>query len=244
MKSDMTTDLSQPASVLAVGAHPDDIDFSCGASLAKWAASGAVIHELVCTDGSKGSWDPMADQKALAEMREHEQIAAHRALGGTGSVIFLRSTDGELDNSADLRREICHWIRVLKPDVVLGHDPWRQYTIHPDHRAAGFLMLDAVVAAGEALFFPQHPARIHRVQTVLLWKAQHVDHLENVGGHAEAKVQAVLAHKSQYQATYGVAPGQVPDISLVRDGVVSRLRESGLAHGVDLAEGFKRLDMG
>ena len=56
-----TVDQAVPASALAIGAHPDDIEFGCGATLAKWAAAGCRIHHLILTDGSKGSWDPDAD---------------------------------------------------------------------------------------------------------------------------------------------------------------------------------------
>ena len=64
-----THNLATPASVLAIGAHPDDVEFGCGATLAKWAADGCVVHHLICTDGSKGTWNPDADTRALAEQR-------------------------------------------------------------------------------------------------------------------------------------------------------------------------------
>ena len=57
----VTTDLATPARALAIGAHPDDIEFGAGATLAKWAADGCEVSLLICTDGSKGSWDPGAD---------------------------------------------------------------------------------------------------------------------------------------------------------------------------------------
>ena len=64
-----------PASALAVGAHPDDVEFGAGGTLAKWAAAGCVVHHLVCTDGSKGTWDPSAD---LAELVARRQRRAAR----------------------------------------------------------------------------------------------------------------------------------------------------------------------
>ena len=66
-------DLDVPSSALAIGAHPDDVEFGCGATLAKWAAAGCTIHHLVCTDGSKGTWDPDADTAALVKRRQDEQ---------------------------------------------------------------------------------------------------------------------------------------------------------------------------
>ena len=64
-----SVDLAVPGRVLAVGAHPDDIEFGCGATLAKWSAAGCAVHLLVLTDGSKGTWDPDADPAALAATR-------------------------------------------------------------------------------------------------------------------------------------------------------------------------------
>ncbi len=57
----ITVDRAVPDRALAVGAHPDDIEFGCGATLAKWAAAGCRVHHLILTDGSKGSWDSDAD---------------------------------------------------------------------------------------------------------------------------------------------------------------------------------------
>src|SRR6202522_1758014 len=88
----LTRDLPVPASALAIGAHPDDIEFGCGATLAKWAAAGTVLHHLVLTDGSKGSWDPALDESALIASRKEEQRRAATILGG-GHVTFLERTD-------------------------------------------------------------------------------------------------------------------------------------------------------
>ncbi|MHB8328045.1 MAG: PIG-L deacetylase family protein, partial [Acidimicrobiales bacterium] len=83
-----TTDLATPAVAMAVAAHPDDIEFGCGATLAKWAKSGCRIHHLVLTDGSKGTWEADDDVAVLVSARKEEQRAAARALGG-GDVVFL-----------------------------------------------------------------------------------------------------------------------------------------------------------
>ena len=71
-----TTNLPTPERVLAIAAHPDDIEFECGATLAKWAAAGAVVNHLICTDGSKGTWDTEADTVALVGIRQEEQREA------------------------------------------------------------------------------------------------------------------------------------------------------------------------
>src|SRR5580700_1047330 len=92
-----TVDLAVPHVALAVGAHPDDIEFGCGATLAKLAAAGCRVHHLVLTDGSKGTWDPSTDIDELKRARKEEQREAARLLGG-GDVTFLDRVDGELDS--------------------------------------------------------------------------------------------------------------------------------------------------
>lgn len=196
--------MNPPARALAIGAHADDIELQCGATLAKWAAAGCVVSHLVCTDGSKGSWDPGADTAALVATRQAEQRAAAAALGATGECVFLDAVDGELEVTFDRRRELARWIRVLRPDVVLGHDPWKHYRLHPDHRAAGFLTVDAVVAARDPHFFADLGVPHHRPRELWLFEAEAPDHVEDVAGFVDAKVDALLAHRSQWRSTFGI----------------------------------------
>src|SRR2546421_9788048 len=91
----LTTNLETPARALAIGAHPDDVEFGCGATLAKWAAAGCEIQHLICTDGSKGSWDPAENTVRLVAVRQEEQRNASPALGGKGEGVFLAWPDGE-----------------------------------------------------------------------------------------------------------------------------------------------------
>src|SRR5262245_59903263 len=111
--------LPLPASALAIAAHPDDVEFGCGATFAKWSAAGAVVHHFICTDGSKGSWDPTTDVDTLIAERQDEQRAAAAALGATGQVVFGGSVDGELEVTLERRAAIARCIRELRPDVVL-----------------------------------------------------------------------------------------------------------------------------
>ncbi|MDQ1372728.1 MAG: hypothetical protein QOJ09_66, partial [Actinomycetota bacterium] len=197
----ISVDLAVPERALAIAAHPDDVEFGCGATLAKWAAKGCRIHHLVCTDGSKGSWDPDEDVTELVVTRQEEQKAASRALGGDGDVVFLAYPDGELEAGARQRWEVAYWIRVLQPDVVLGHDPWRRYRLHPDHRNAGFLVTDGIVAARDPHFFPDQDVAPHRPSALLLWEADEPDHLENASGYVDTKIEALLEHRSQLRST-------------------------------------------
>ncbi|MDG2261607.1 MAG: PIG-L family deacetylase [Actinomycetota bacterium] len=201
----MNIDLDTPASAMAIVAHPDDAEFQCGSTLAKWAAAGTVVHHLVCTDGSKGTWDPAVDQAHLVATRQTEQREAARRLGATGEVVFLGWPDGELECGLRQRSQVAYWIRKLKPVVVLGHDPWKRYRLHPDHRNAGFLAVDAVVAARDPFFFVEHDIAHHRPEALLLFEAQEPDHAEDVTGYAGPKIEALLAHESQFETTHEIA---------------------------------------
>ncbi len=230
-------DLPTPTSALAIGAHPDDVEFGAGGTLAKWAADGCVVHHLVCTDGSKGTWDPAADLAALIAIRRDEQRAAAAALGATGEVIFLDQVDGELLDSAELRSAIARWIRVLRPEVVLGHDPWKRYRLHPDHRVAGFLTCDAIVAARDPHFFREHGLAAHRPGALLLWEADEPDHAEQVGAFVEAKLRALESHVSQFRSTMHAV--DETDLEPFRQRIRSRLAGLGEPFGWSAAEVFK-----
>jgi LmbE family N-acetylglucosaminyl deacetylase len=235
--------LPTPGRALAIGAHPDDIEFQCGATLAKWAAAGCVVDLLVLTDGSKGTWDPDADTRSLVATRQHEQREAAQALGAKGEVVFLHHVDGELQSGLPERDEVAYWIRRLQPDVVLGHDPWKRYRLHPDHRHAGWLTLDGVVAARDPHFYPHHDVDHHRPAAVLLFEADEPDHVEDVTGYGEAKIAALLAHRSQYVSTMFI-PEDDDGAALEAFGarVLDRLAAMGEPAGFALGESFKLLD--
>ncbi|TML38416.1 MAG: PIG-L family deacetylase [Actinobacteria bacterium] len=238
----MEVDLPVPSRALALGAHPDDIEFGCGATLAKWASLACEVHHVVCTDGSKGSWDPDEDTARLVAIRQDEQRAAARALGAKGEVVFLGWTDGELEAGQLQRAQVAYWIRRLRPDVVLGHDPWRRYRLHPDHRSAGFLATDGIVAARDPHFFPEQSAAPHRPSALLLWEADEPDHVESVEGFAEAKLDALLQHRSQLRSTMLIDdPEATEEVAAFRGRVLDRLGEHGALAGLVQGEAFKAL---
>jgi LmbE family N-acetylglucosaminyl deacetylase len=234
--------LPAPTSALAIVAHPDDAEFQCGATLAKWAAAGAVIHHLVCTDGSKGSWEVHEDTTALVATRQVEQRAAAKALGATGEQVFLDAVDGELEPSLARQAEVCRVIRELKPDVVLGHDPWRRWRLHPDHRNAGWLCTDGVVAARDPHFFPEQGIPHHRPSAVLLFECEEPDLAEDVTGHVDTKVAALLEHTSQFVTTHDITDVDDPaQVARFRRHVEDRLAGNGARVGVRHAELFRLL---
>ncbi|MBW3669083.1 MAG: PIG-L family deacetylase [Actinobacteria bacterium] len=234
--------MTVPARALAVAAHPDDVEFGCGATFAKWAAAGCEIFHLVCTDGSKGSWDPAEDTARLVALRQEEQRSASRALGGKGEVVFLGWPDGELECGLRQRWEVAYWIRKLRPDVVLGHDPWKRYRLHPDHRNAGFLACDGIVAARDPHFFPEQELAPHRPSTLLLWEADEPDHIEDVDGYVDAKLAALFEHRSQLRSTMRIDDlDDAGQVAAFRERVERRLAEHGALAGLARGEVFKRV---
>ena len=237
----MSRDLAVPARALAVGAHPDDVEFGCGGTLAKWAAAGCEIAHLICTDGSKGSWDPADDPATLVASRQVEQRAASVALGGTGTVVFLGWRDGELESGLRQRAEVCYWIRKLRPEVVLGHDPWKRYRLHPDHHPAGQLVVEGIVAARDPHFFPEQGEAPHRPSHLLLWEADEPDHVEDISTGLDRKLAALLEHRSQYLTTMDIDdPSSAEQVEAFRDKIRRRHADAG-APDVAYGERFKLL---
>ena len=231
--------LETPSSALAIGAHPDDVEFGCGGLLAKWAADGCIVHHLVCTDGSKGTWDPDADVIALAARRQDEQREAARRLAGdrAGEVRFLGRVDGELESDLATRGEVARVIRELQPQVVLGHDPWKRYRLHPDHRHAGLLACDGIVAARDPHFFRDHGIDHHRPDALLLWEADQPDHAEDVAALVDVKLRALAAHESQFESTMKASDDD--QMAAFEQRVRNRLGDLGRPFGFDAAEVFK-----
>ena len=151
---------SRPGRVLlAVYAHPDDPDISCGGTLALWSAAGSDVHVCLCCDGDKGSLDASVDGQTLVRDRRQETEAAGREIG-VGAHHWLGYHDGEVDDSSDLRARLVALVRRLRPDAVLAPDPTAvffgpNYINHRDHRMVGWAVIDAVSpAAANPHYFP------------------------------------------------------------------------------------------
>jgi LmbE family N-acetylglucosaminyl deacetylase len=200
------TQLYIPESAMAIVAHPDDIEFSCSGTLARWAQAGARISYVLCTSGDVGIDQPGMTRERAAEIRETEQLEAARIAGAT-EVIFLREPDGMLQATLDLRRKLVREIRRFRPEVVITGDPtvvWAgaDYINHPDHRAAATAALDAIFpAAGQPNLFEEIAAEgflAHKPRKVYVtvWDDK-ADIYVNIETTIETKIAALRAHVSQ-----------------------------------------------
>ena len=225
----------EPSRVLVIGAHPDDPEFGCAGTVAKWAQAGQQITYVLLTSGDKGSHNPEMTPGEVASMREKEQEQAATELGVKG-VVFLRHPDGILENTLALRREVTEIIRRYRPHVVMTIDPWRHYQLHPDHRAAGQVALDAIYAARELFIFPEQlvgGAEPWRVSEVYLFWTDNADYWEDITDCLDLRLSALKRHQSQVE-------GRVPQLEeRIRAWTKTLGEKPGYAH----AEAFKKLTL-
>jgi len=236
----MTLLTDVPSRALAVYAHPDDPEVSCGGTLARWAAAGAEVRIVIACQGEKGSMDPGVDPTAVAAQRADEARAAAAALGLAG-VDLLGHPDGELDADLPaLRAELVGLVRAHRPETVVCPDPTAVlfgdgYVSHVDHRAIGFATVDAVApAAAMPHYFPAR-GEAHQVATLLLSGTLEPDVWVDIEGAIDAKVAALFAHRSQLAADAEDWLG---------DFVRHRAEDEGRRAGVPFAEGFRRVRFG
>ncbi len=191
--------------VLVVLAHPDDPEFFCGATLAKWAKEGKRVRYLLLTCGDKGSDVPEMTPEGLCGDRKEEQRAAARALG-VEEVKFLDFPDGELFNSLAVRREIVREIRHFRPQIVVSSDPTTLFRFniainHPDHRTAGAATVDALFpAAGNRMYFPEllgEGLEPYSPRELWLSVTNEPNTWVMVDNTVECKIAALREHKSQ-----------------------------------------------
>jgi LmbE family N-acetylglucosaminyl deacetylase len=218
--------------VMTVFAHPDDAEVQCAGTIALWMEAGKKITYVVLTKGDKGTQDPSMAGEGLAQIRQEEQLEAASELG-VEKVVFLGNNDGELEVNLERRKILTRIIREHQPEVLITHDPWMRYQLHPDHRASGTLALDAVISARDPLYFPEQikdgvkPCRVRRV---LLFATDQPDFWVDIGGTMEKKIAALGKHQSQ-----------VVQWPKWEEWMRRRAQDAGASQGLNYAEAFKRL---
>jgi LmbE family N-acetylglucosaminyl deacetylase len=224
-----------PSRVLAVYAHPDDAEVSCGGTLARWVEAGGAVHVVLATRGDKGSSDPCADPDELAERRAAEARAGADQLGVSGLELFGYD-DGAVENDAELRGRLVEVVRRVRPDVVMCPDPTASffgasYVNHHDHRALGWATVDACApAASSPLYYPEAgPA--HAVGCLLLSGTLEPDVWVDISATIGRKAAAVGCHRSQVG----------DNGAWIEDFVRQRAAAEGAKCGVPYAECFRRI---
>jgi LmbE family N-acetylglucosaminyl deacetylase len=223
-----------PKTLMAIMAHPDDIDFGSSGSVAKWCSEGWTVYYVLTTSGDKGTHEPGISGQELAAIREAEQREAARVLG-VKEVFFLGIEDGFVEPTAELRERLVWLFRTYKPDVVLTWDGFRPSFNHNDHRNTGIVVRDALFpATRDRLYFPQHAEEglgEWRVNELLLVGSADPNYFVDVSAFIEKKADAILAHRSQVQ-------------SHDRDELIKQMRSRGRRRGGrGLVESFKRVHM-
>ncbi len=191
--------------ILVVLAHPDDPEYFCGATIARWVAAGHEVNYCLLTKGDKGVNEANTKAENLTFTREKEQRAAAKVLGVT-SVLFLDFEDGYLIADIPARKKIVGVIREIQPSILVSCDPTnvfvRENSInHPDHIAAGQITLNAVYpAAGNPLFFPdllENGLTPHSVKEVWLSLPSNPNTILDITEFWKIKIEALLCHVSQ-----------------------------------------------
>lgn len=227
------------ASIMAIAAHPDDIESWCAGTLARAIDAGAAVRLLLATSGDKGSSDPADTAMAVAARREAESRRAAECLG-IAELVFLRHPDGDLEETKDLRGEMVRWIRTWRPATVFTFDPEHPdppYISHRDHRIVGRAALDAIYpAARDPLSFPEQlreGLQPHKVADVWLFASTAADRYVDIAPSFPRKLAARLAHESQ-----------TADPATLRESWRARAARIGAPAGLELAEAFTilRLD--
>lgn len=194
-----------PESAMVITAHPDDPEFSCAGTMARWAKSGCRICYVLCTSGDVGIAEPGMTREKATQIREKEQSEAAR-ITGIEEVVFLREPDGMLQPTLELRKKIVREIRRFRPEVVVTSDPTRvwsgnSYINHPDHRAAATAALDATFpAAGQPNLFEEIEVEgyyAHKPRKVYVTSWDEADVYVNIEETIDIKIAALRAHKSQ-----------------------------------------------
>lgn len=231
--------LEAVSSVLAVAAHPDDLDFGCAATLARFVDAGARVTELLATRGDAGSSDPGMTRERLRGIRTREAKEAAAVVGA--ELVMLDHADGEVVYDMNLRREVSRAVRAVRPDVMVVLDPspvvGDAFINHPDHRAVAQAALDSVITgASTRLIFPElldEGLEPHKPAVILMTRPRVIESnfAVDVTATIDRKVGALQAHASQI--------GERDVGATVREWA----RKVGEHHGMDYAESFHRIDV-
>ncbi len=208
---------SKGAKVLLITAHPDDSEFFVGGTLKKLQASGAIVHQYICTDGDKGYY-PFSDPTALRKVRREEASAAAKAWGG-GLLEFLGFRDGRLQYEESIATsELKSILRREEPDYILSFDPlYPPRASHGDHRAAGRFVDSVARSLGRRVILLQFSTRA-------------ANFFVDISKEWPAKYDLLAIHQSQFSGE---------KLKMISNMVFSLAADDGELSNLELAEGFR-----
>jgi len=201
----MKANIYIPESAISITAHPDDAEFLCTGTMARWAKAGSRCAYILCTSGDVGIDDPALTREDVIRIREEEAKIAAK-IAGIQEVVFLREPDGLLEANLELRKKLVREMRRFRPEVVICGDPTaffmsENYINHPDHRAAALASLEAVFpAAGQPLLYPEmeeEGLKAYKPRKVYIMASHDHDHYVSIDETIEIKINALRAHQSQ-----------------------------------------------
>ena len=202
---EFTEGWDSPKEILIILAHPDDPEYFLGATIARWVKDGHTVRYVLLTRGDKGAQNEQQTIEEIIRIRKIEQEEAIKILG-VHSVEYLNYEDGFLVPDLEMRKQIVRCIRKYKPQIVVTCDPLnlfpnQHYINHPDHRAAGQAVLDAVFpAAGNHFFFPELMEQgylPHHPEEVWMSLTNEPDMVLDVTETLKDKIAALKKHASQ-----------------------------------------------
>lgn len=184
--------------VLAIVAHPDDLEYGAAAAIARWTDEGEHVAYLLATRGEAGI-DHLPPE-ACGPLREEEQRRS-AAVVGVDVVEFLDHPDGVLTYGPELRRDLAAAIRRHQPDTVVTINHREHWGMpgslnSADHRALGWAVLDAAADAGNRWIFPDAGGDAHRVRQVLVAGSPAARHAIDVSGMVDVAIASLAAHRT------------------------------------------------
>src|SRR5580700_8697489 len=218
---------AETVDILAIAAHRDDVEQTCGGTLLVQQSLGWKTAILDLTQGESGTRGTAADREAEANAAASILRVSHREA--------LDLPDGSLQNTLEARLKIAAVLRRLRPRVVIL--PYWQGR-HPDHYTASTLSYEACFAAGLAkLDIPGQPHRPYKILYASLYADVRPTFVVDITPHIETRLTSLLAYRSQYGNQSTGSALFVPEDD-IRERTFSTARHYGLLAGVRYAEPF------
>ena len=218
--------------LIVVAAHPDDLECMCGGTVWKLVQRGVEVYSVNCTLGDIGARERVKSRSALAARRLEETKAAADMLG-LCATYSLGQRDGELVPDLALRAEVARLYRLTQADTIFTFDPYWPGQIHPDHRAAGQVAIDAFMPSKMRLYQADQlhgNLRTAQVERIFLFSPGETQIAIDVSDVYDKKMATCKAHESQF-------PQGEEDLEWLKQMDA----ENGKLLDVQYAERFKRV---